>query len=924
VSVVPAVGGMTPQQFIAKWANASLNERAAAQQHFIDLCHLLGQPTPAQADAQGAWYTFEKGVTKAGGGDGWADVWMRGHFAWEYKSPGADLAAAYKQLVLYAADLENPPLLVVCDIARYEIHTNFTGTKKKVYRFTNEDLADPEVLDILRKVFTDPEALRPEITTESVTQEAAAKFASLAGSLTARGVAPERVARFLTRLLFCLFAEDIGLLPKGLFTRLLDVTRQRPDTFARQTLILFETMRDGGIFGVEDIVRFNGDLFADPDAIDLTREELEMLAEAARLDWGSIEPAIFGTLFERGLDPAKRAQLGAHYTSRDDILRIVEPVVMKPLRREWAAVRARADELAEAFWAAKSPSQRERRRKELASVLLDFQERLASVTILDPACGSGNFLYVALEQLKNLEKEVISYAAHRGLSMLLPRVTPRQVHGIETNAYAHELAQIVVWIGYLQWTTANGFPLRMDPVLEPLDSVLLMDAILDRSDPDQPREPAWPDAEFIIGNPPFLGGKRLRTELGDEYVDDLFEIYSDRLPNFSDLCCYWFEKARAMIAAGRARRAGLIATNSIRGGANRRVLERIKQTGDIFMAWDDEPWVLEGAAVRISIVGFDAGVEKTRRLDGVLVAAINPDLTAAVDLSLAKKLEENKGIAFIGVQPTGPFDVPAEVAAEWLQAPLNPNGRPNSDVLRPYLNAADITGRSRGVWIIDFGTDTTEEEAALYEAPFEYLVRNVKPIRAKNRNATAARIWWRLWRPRPAMRRALEGLKRYIATPIVAKHRLFVWVESQTLPDHGLTVFARDDDYFFGVLHSRAHELWSLRMGTSLEDRPRYTPTTCFETFPFPRPTDEQRQAIAAAARALHAHRERWLNPEGASQAELKRRTLTNVYNARPTWLDNLHRELDRAVFAAYGWPDDLSDEEILARLLALNLERSG
>ncbi|HEY8548872.1 MAG TPA: DNA methyltransferase, partial [Vicinamibacterales bacterium] len=552
------------------------------------------------------------------------------------------------------------------------------------------------------------------------------------------------------------FAEDIGLLPKGLFTRLLDVTRQRPDTFARQILILFETMRDGGIFGVAEIARFNGDLFADPDAIELTREELGLLAEAARLDWGSIEPAIFGTLFERGLDPAKRAQLGAHYTSRDDILRVVEPVVMEPLRREWAAVRARADVLAEAFRAAKDPRQRERRRKELENVVLAFQERLASVTILDPACGSGNFLYVALEQLKNLEKEVISYAAHRGLSMLMPRVTPRQLHGIEANAYAHELAQIVVWIGYIQWMTMNGFQVNRDPVLEPMDTVLLMDAILDRSDPAQPREPAWPDAEFIIGNPPFLGGKRLRTELGDEYVDAMFAVYNGRVPREADLCCYWFEKARAMIAAGRVKRAGLLATNSIRGGANRRVLERIKESGDIFMAWDDEPWVLDGAAVRISIVGFDDGTEKTRTLDGVPVAAINPDLTGALDLTTARPLAENLNIAFMGDTKGGPFDIPGDLARQMLTAPLNPNGRPNSDVIVPWVNGLDITRRPRDMWIIDFGPDMPLEQAALYEQPFEYVKKHVYPVRQKSRSTRNE--WWLHERPRVDMRDALRGL----------------------------------------------------------------------------------------------------------------------------------------------------------------------
>src|SRR5690606_10603872 len=397
---------------------------------------------------------------------------------------------------------------------------------------------------------------------------------------------------------------------------------------------------------------------------------INLLAEAARLDWASIEPAIFGTLFERGLDPAKRAQLGAHYTSRDDILLIVEPVVMEPLRREWEEVRAKADRLAEAFWAAKDPSPRSRRRRELERVLLDFQERLASVTILDPACGSGNFLYVALALLKDLEKEVITYATHRGLTMMLPRVTPRQLWGIETNAYAHELAQIVVWIGYIQWMTANCFQVNRDPVLEPMDTILLMDAILDRCDPAHPREPDWPDAEFIFRNPPFLGGKRLRAELGDDYVDAMFDVYDGRVPREADLVCYWFEKARAMIEAGRVRRAGLLATNSIRGGANRRVLERIKETGDIFMAWADEPWILDGAAVRISIIGFDDGSEPTRTLDGDSVSNVNPDLTATVDLTTARKLTENLGICFMGPSPKAPFDIPNDLAQKMLAAPL--------------------------------------------------------------------------------------------------------------------------------------------------------------------------------------------------------------------------------------------------------------
>ncbi|HET7037327.1 MAG TPA: DNA methyltransferase, partial [Thermomicrobiaceae bacterium] len=360
------------------------------------------------------------------------------------------------------------------------------------------------------------------------------------------------MVHFLTRLIFCLFAEDVGLLPKGLFSELVRFTLERPGRFGSQMLALFEAMRDGGDFALKPIARFNGSLFEEVDVVELTPAEIEVVAEAAALDWANIEPAIFGTLFERGLDPSKRAQLGAHYTSRDDILLIVEPVVLAPLRREWDEVRAQADALVAAWWQAKDAGVRTRRRNELQRLLFGFQERLAAVTVLDPACGSGNFLYVALSRLKDLEKELITYAATVGqLPLFLPRVSPRQLKGIEVNTYAHDLAQIVVWIGYLQWMTANGFQVSREPVLERMESVVQMDAILDLSDPEHPKEPAWPAAEFIIGNPPFLGGKRLRTELGDAYVNALFKVYEGRVPHEADLCCYWFEKARQQIAAGK-------------------------------------------------------------------------------------------------------------------------------------------------------------------------------------------------------------------------------------------------------------------------------------------------------------------------------------------------------------------------------------
>jgi type II restriction/modification system DNA methylase subunit YeeA len=352
------------------------------------------------------------------------------------------------------------------------------------------------------------------------------------------------------------------------------------------------------------------------------------------------------------------------------------------------------------------------------------------------------------------------------------------------------------------------------------------------------------------------------------------------------------------------------------------------------MAWPDEPWVLNGADVRISIVGFDDGSQATVTLAGHPVAGINSDLTSLVDVTAAAPLPENFGIAFMGDTKGGAFDVSAEVAREWLALPLNPNGRPNDDVLKPWFNGLDVTRRPRGMWIIDFGVDMTESEAALYEAPFRHVEQNVKPERQKNKRESYRRKWWIHAEPRPRMRQALSGLDRSIVTPTVAKHRLFTWQERTALPDHQLIVFARQDDYFFGVLQSRAHEVWSLRAGTWLGvgNDPRYTPTTCFETFPLPWSPgqepwrDPSLHAIVNAAHELHVRREAWLNPPDATEAELKKRTLTNLYNARPAWLAAAHGALDRAVWAAYGWddlePQETPDEEILGRLLQLNRER--
>lgn len=921
---------LTPHEFVQKWRSSSLRENAAYAEHFIDLCRLVDHPTPAAVDQEGTTFTFQAGVRKQSGKQGWADVFKRGYFGFEYKGKHADLDKAYAQLLQYREALDNPPLLIVSDMATILIHTNFTNTTKQVYTLTLDDLLTPAGLKRLRAVFYDPEAFRAPQTTAQVTETAAKEFAKLAESLRKWGEDPHRAAHFLIRLLFCLFAEDTGLLPAGLFSRLLEHTHTRPAAFAAQLQQLFAAMSTGGWFGADEIAHFNGKLFDDATVLELDSDALAVLARVSTLDWSSIEPSIFGTLFERSLDPSKRSQLGAHYTSRDDILLIVEPVLMAPLRRKWAEVQERARKLATKRDAA-SGGLRTRLDNELRALLVGLAQEIAGVRVLDPACGSGNFLYVALKQLLDLEKAVITFAGDIGAGTFFPSVSPEQLYGIEVNDYAHELAQVTVWIGYIQWLRDNGFGAPSQPILKALDTIKQMDAILVFDEQGRPIEPVWPQADVIIGNPPFLGGKRLRSELGNAYVDAIFALYDGRVPREADLVIYWFERTRALIAGGKVRRAGLLATNSVRQPQNRPVLSRIKHTGDIFMAWSDREWVLDGAQVRVSLVGFDDGSESQHTLDGMTVASINPNLTSATNVTSAQRLQENANLAYMGDTKGGAFDIPSEIAVNMITAPINPNGRPNTDVVRPWVNGMDITRRSRGMWIIDFGIDMPEDEAALYELPFEYILREVKPERMKNNRATYRERWWIHVEPRPAMWRALQPLKRFIVTPSVAKYRLFAWLAHPTVPDHKLFVIAREDDYFFGILHSRVHELWSLATASrqGVGNDPVYNNTTCFETFPFPWPPGKEPQgdprvtAIADAAHRLVELRENWLNPPGADEATLKKRTLTNLYNERPTWLDNAHKKLDRAVLDAYGWPHDLSDEDILARLLALNLERA-
>ncbi|MBC7365357.1 MAG: class I SAM-dependent DNA methyltransferase [Undibacterium sp.] len=1033
---------MTPAEFKTKWDRYRGKETSAYQEHFNDLCAMLGQPTPVEADPSGNdWFCFQKRVVKdlesrgsgaagalrAEGKRGFADVWRKDCFGWEYKGKHADLDEAHKQLLRYRESLLNPPLLVTCDFNRFVIRTNFNGTVLEVHEFTNDRIDEPRNLRLLRALFEKPEQLRPTQTTAKVTEDLAEAIAVVARSLQDREAVELsdasnrrevtvsqkknlRIARFLNRIVFCLFAEDTALLPEKLLHGILKKSYDDPAYFAPALESLFRTMATGGLYGPHPIRHFNGHLFEDTTVFELKPGEIEQLAAAVESDWRNIQPSIMGTLFERALEPEQRAQLGAHYTSETDIATLVEPVLMAPLRREWGELKS---SLGAALTGGRGTIADRAR-------LVTFQKKIAETTVLDPACGSGNFLYVALRLLLDLEKEVATCAAQLSFSLPL-RVDVTQLRAIELNPYAYELAQVSVQIGALQWRRDNGYDNDRTPVLRTLDGFENKDALLRETFRKQPKnlkearaeeharqdelfrvyhERAWPDADIIVGNPPFLGDKLMRRELGDEYVEELRGIYSDRIPGQSDLCCYWFEKARDQIERGRAKRAGLLATQSIRGGAHGEVLRRIKETGDIFFAISDREWVLKGASVHVALIGFDDGSEAERCLDGGGCAEISSTLSAFIGFDQKQILQTNQAMAFIGTMKKGPLEIEGALAASMLRDP-NPTGLPNSDVVRRWVSGLDISKRDRDLWVVDFPMTLIEGQAAGYARPFAHIRETAGATRAKHREGVQQKFWWRMARPSPDMRRAIAPLRRFAATQAVGKHRYFVWVDSFVVPDQQAIVFATEDIAVLGVLSSRAHEIWVRESGKQLreaESGGRYNITTCFETFPFPFPLRERmrgatqaeldaahhyfmvsedapapygdaavhRAAIGAAAKELTELRERWLNPpewtrtemlefpasvggpwdrfidgatvrdgvgtaryprlapkDEAAARELKARTLTALYNERPAWLDFAHRRLDAVVAAAYGWPADVTDAQILERLLALNLARA-
>ncbi|WP_197687909.1 class I SAM-dependent DNA methyltransferase [Bradyrhizobium erythrophlei] len=650
---------------------------------------------------------------------------------------------------------------------------------------------------------------------------------------------------------------------------------------------------------------------------------------------------------------------------------IVEPVILRPLRAEWESIKAQIIPLAEkaSGIVPRSQSPGDRRAADTASRKLRsqamelrdaFLHRLANIRILDPACGSGNFLYLALQGVKDLENRAVLECEALELSPRALEVGPEIVHGIEINPFAAELARTTIWIGDIQWRRRNGIYSEPPPILRKLDAIECRDALITKRSEGSFVEAGWPAAEFIVGNPPFLGDKFMRESLGGDYTETLREIYLGRVPGGADLVCYWFDKAEKQLCSEAALRVGLVSTNSIRGGANRAVLDRIAAAGRIFAAWSNEEWTIEGAAVRVSLVCFDhPKPQGFAELDSRKVEKIHSDLSSrSTDMTTATALPENANTAFNGISKKGAFDIVGDLARAWLMLPLNPNGRPNSDVLFPWLNGEDVTARGSGKWIINFG-EMSLRAASLYEAPFQHIAQPVKSAREKSGSVGEKKSWWLLARRAPAMFSNISSHHRLIATPETPTHTVFAWLPTGVVPDKNLIVISRSDDTSFGILHSRFHIAWARALGSPYGNHPtarRYNSSRVFRTFPFPKgltpnipakdyENDPRAQTVARAARRLDELRNAWLNPPDLVKIEpevvpgypdrilpkdaqaavtLKTRTLTNLYNQRPQWLTDVHRDLDAAVAAAYGWPADISEEDALAKLLEINLARAA
>ena len=1041
----------TVEAFIERWSRAEASERANAQLFLSELSDLLEVPRPSNTHADGYTFEFPVKIPLGDGslGDGRIDLYRRDAFVLEAKQyadaqnkevlksdsarvmeqAGVYLPArksgpkngpirgsgawddammkARGQAERYARSLPEghatPPFLLVADIGHsIELYADFTQAGKaylpypdpRTFRIRLSDLAEESIRERLRRVWIDPLSLDPAKISAAVTREIADLLATLASSLERSGHPPKLVGEFLTRCLFCMFAEDVGLLPKDGLRGLLESLRSKPEGFVPKLRQLFSEMQTGTEYSVilnQKLLRFNGGLFEEASVLPLDSAQITILLQAAAADWKNVEPAIFGTLLERALDPIERHALGAHYTPRAYVERLILPTIVEPLRSTWESVRTAAVVHAQA-------GRMEEARKEIRT----FHDQLCAVRVLDPACGSGNFLYVALEHMKRLEGEVLDASADLGENLLLDlsthSVDPHQFLGLELNPRAASIAEMVLWIGYLQWHfRTRGQTLPEEPVLrrfhniECRDALLAWDgeplAVLDESGqpvtvwdrkskktdpvtgrevPDEskrttllsypnPRPAEWPQADYIVGNPPFLGPARMREDLGDGYTETLRKAYPE-VPESADFVMYWWEKAALAVEADSAKRFGFITTNSLRQTFNRRVLERHLGEISLRFAIPDHPWVdtQEGAAVRIAMTVAAKSdlpgqlltvTEEEPQADGSAKVTftesngqIAADLTIGAKVSETLPLRGNEGLANRGFCLFGAgFIITPEEAASFGLGRID--GLESH--IRNYRNGRDLTEKSRGVMVIDLFGLTADEVRVNYPEVYQHVLTRVKPERDHNKRESRKKYWWIFGEPNKELRKMLHGLDRYIASVETSKHRHFQFLDVSVLPDNMLIAIASDDAFPLGVLSSRIHVAYALAAGGDLGgNTPRYNKTRCFDPFPFPDCDESQKARIRSLAEELDAHRKR-------VQAEHPTLTLTGIYNVLEALrqgraltskekaihdqglvsiLRQLHDDLDTAVAEAYGWGDgrDLTDEEILTRLVALNAERAA
>jgi hypothetical protein len=978
-----------------RWEVAAPRERANAQPYVMELCEALGvgQPQPA-----GSGYEFEfpvRVVDRADGLEAWnyIDLYKSGHFVLEAKQIESSrpnellLQRAFGQAQAYARALpgDPPPYLLVLDIPRTIIvWDRWQGTYGSYATGKRINLADlcnrDEDSTFLRTIWENPESLDPRIRATQVTEEIARKLAELARKLEGRGYESERVARFMIRCVFTMFAEDTQLLPKRFFQMAIESGLTSPADFVENVESLWRAMDKGEKFYFQRLLRFNGHFFHQSEALPLRPDDLALLLTAAKATWRYVEPAIFGTLLTRALDPAERHRLGAEYTPRAHVEQVIRATIEEPVRGWWTPVQAEVMQLCDP--SGKTLKKQQLDQKTAVNKLREFHGRLRAIQVLDPACGSGNFLYLALHCLKRIEREVLltieQISGQRDLEV--EGVNPSQFHGIEVKSWAREIAELTLWIGFHQaWTEhyPGTFPpeplLKETGTLERRDAVLVWDRIEEdpsRSRPDptlrlthpvtgrlvpdptarlrydvhcNARPTQWPAAHFIVGNPPYLGQARQREAFGDGYVDALRAAYPE-IPDSADYVMYWWYRAAELVASDNVICAGLITTNSIVQPQNRPVIERAAQKGArISWAVADHPWIDESGAadVRVAMtvvskepeIAILAEVDENGRITTeVTTQRLNADLTAHADVAhaSASALRANSGLASPGFKLHGPGFILAANEAEALRR-ADPKC---TRLVRRFVNGRDLAARNRGLYVIDLGL-FEEHQARQCPMLYDVLRTRVKPERDANARATYARYWWRFGESRRELRAALSGLSRYIATPETAKHRFFVFLDKEVAPDNSVVCIATDNSFHLGVLSSTIHVTWAIAAGGRLGigNDPRYTKTRCFDPFPFPDCSPDLRSRIGGLAEHIDAHRRQSF----ACDPSL---TLTNLYNVveklrtgeslsvAERWthdlgacgvLLDLHNQLDAAVAEAYGWEWPLKKDDLLDRLVELH-----